>query len=328
MIYNKIGLEAFNESIIALITNRCDKYAKVQGTQSRTFERVDLSSLNHAFQGVGSIMIPLLVKHFRIKAIITIFMLVFAIFSWLLLAGTGGTFVLSKYKKHPKNNIGSYGHYNTDGKIPIYCSCGIGCDTLELVWYIIPRNMMGSDIKKLPPITWYFIHETGFKKARPIDTTYRPLCIKSVVNGTCLFIESVIVGGPNFGELLGAFSVLLFPNLAQTPIPWLRLDSLMLLTIWYLPYWYPSQGDVKYAWIVGATSVPVFFDWADGDVFLAAYFQRISTTGAVMAYAITLPIRGRHIDNVSNRNRQDIHVGILERSGQPLNDEELDIDKK
>ena len=130
--------------------------------------------------------------------------------------------------------------------------------------------------------------------------------------------SQIMVGGSNFGELLGALFVFLFTNFIHTPIPWLRLDSLTLLIVWYLPYWYPPSGNVAYAWIVAATFVPVSFGWAAGDVSLAAYIQAslarmeateksISPLGAVMGflystyiviYAIASPLLGRYADGV------------------------------
>ncbi|KAI1923668.1 hypothetical protein LOZ12_000127 [Ophidiomyces ophidiicola] len=130
--------------------------------------------------------------------------------------------------------------------------------------------------------------------------------------------SQIMVGGSNFGELLGALSVFLFTNSIETPIPWLRLDSLMLLIVWYLPFWRPPQLDVRQAWIVAATFIPISFGWAAGDVSLAAYIQtslarteaqsrNVSALGAVMAflysiyivtYAITSPLLGQYIDNV------------------------------
>jgi hypothetical protein len=127
-----------------------------------------------------------------------------------------------------------------------------------------------------------------------------------------------VVGGSNFGELLGAGFVFLFTNLVQTPMPWLRLDSLMLLIVWYLPYWRPQRNNVNEAWKVAGTFVPISFGWAAGDVSLAAYIQAslarleaenkdVSALGAVMAflystyiviYAICSPLLGRYIDSV------------------------------
>jgi hypothetical protein len=147
--------------------------------------------------------------------------------------------------------------------------------------------------------------------------------------------SQVMNGGSNFGELLGAIFVLLFTNFVKTPIPWLRLDSLALLILWYIPYWYPPSGNVRYAWIVAATFIPVSLSWSAGDVSLAAYIQaslarvesktrNVSALGAVMAflystqivtYAIASPLLGRYIDKVYNRTGGakggDIHGALV-----------------
>ncbi|KAK2041779.1 hypothetical protein LZ31DRAFT_625168 [Colletotrichum somersetense] len=132
--------------------------------------------------------------------------------------------------------------------------------------------------------------------------------------------SQIMVGGSNFGELLGALFVFLFTNVVKTPIPWLRMDSLMLLILWYIPYWHPPSGQVGQAWVVAATFVPVAVGWAAGDVSLTAFIQaslarleadeqRVSPLGAVMAflysfyivtYAIAGTILGRYLDDVYN----------------------------
>jgi hypothetical protein len=107
--------------------------------------------------------------------------------------------------------------------------------------------------------------------------------------------SQIMVGGSNFGELLGALFVFMFTNSVQTPMPWLRIDALALLIVWYLPFWHPPKNDVSQAWIVAATFLPISFGWAAGDVSLAAYIQaslariesntnNVSALGAVMAF--------------------------------------------
>ncbi|KAL1795834.1 hypothetical protein ACET3X_006058 [Alternaria dauci] len=143
--------------------------------------------------------------------------------------------------------------------------------------------------------------------------------------------SQIMVGGSNFGELLGALFVFMFTNLVHTPIPWLRLDALALLIVWYLPYWNPPKNDVAQAWIVGATFLPISFGWAAGDVSLAAYIQaslariesktqNVSALGAVMAflystyivtYAIASVSLGTYIDRISDRHNDQIHGAIL-----------------
>lgn len=131
----------------------------------------------------------------------------------------------------------------------------------------------------------------------------------------------------------------MFTNLVQTPMPWLRIDALMLLIVWYLPYWYPPTGQVGEAWRVAGTFIPISFGWAAGDVSLAAYIQaslarleadnkNVSALGAVMAflystyivtYAIASPLLGRYIDRVYNEtggsNGGDIHGAIRNTAG-------------
>lgn len=140
---------------------------------------------------------------------------------------------------------------------------------------------------------------------------------------------NLIVGGSNLGELLGALFVFLFTNLVRTPIPWLRIDAVMLLVVWYLPFFYPVRDDVRYAWMVAATFIPISFGWAAGDVSLAAYIQaslarmdggtsNVSTLGAVMAflysayivvYAVASTLLGRYVDG-ENASRGDIHHAL------------------
>lgn len=134
--------------------------------------------------------------------------------------------------------------------------------------------------------------------------------------------SQIMVGGSNLGELLGALCVLLLTNKIQTPMPWLRLDALMLLIVWYIPFWRPVSGEVGQAWIVAATFAPISFGWAAGDVSLAAYIQaslarlesknkNVSALGAVMAflysfyivtYAISGTLLGRYLDGVYNKS--------------------------
>ncbi|KAH8716881.1 major facilitator superfamily domain-containing protein [Phaeosphaeriaceae sp. PMI808] len=145
----------------------------------------------------------------------------------------------------------------------------------------------------------------------------------------------IMVGGSNFGELLGALFVFMFTNLVNTPMPWLRIDALALLIVWYLPFWHPVRGDVAQAWIVAATFVPISFGWAAGDVSLAAYIQaslariesqtqNVSALGAVMAflyssyivtYAIASVCLGTYIDRVSYKNNEQVQTAIFNVAG-------------
>jgi len=147
--------------------------------------------------------------------------------------------------------------------------------------------------------------------------------------------SQIMVGGSNFGELLGALFVFVFTNLVHTPMPWLRIDALALLIVWYLPSWHPPKNEVGQAWMVAATFLPMSFGWAAGDVSLAAYIQaslariesqtqNVSALGAVMAflyssyivmYAIASVSLGTYIDRVSDSNHGQIQPAIRNVAG-------------
>jgi len=146
--------------------------------------------------------------------------------------------------------------------------------------------------------------------------------------------SQIMVGGSNFGELLGALFVLFFANKIKTPLPWLRLDALGLLLIWVLPYSYPeATKSLQYAWTLAAIWIPVSFGWAAGDVSLAAYIQsalaaierpddKVSPLGAVMAflysfyivlYAVLGYLLGRVLDAANSKG--DIRPALVHVGG-------------
>jgi hypothetical protein len=66
-----------------------------------------------------------------------------------------------------------------------------------------------------------------------------------------------MVGGSNFGELLGALSVALFTNAVPTPLPWLRLDAVALQLVWILPFISVKRKDVSSAWRIAGCFIPI-----------------------------------------------------------------------
>lgn len=164
-------------------------------------------------------------------------------------------------------------------------------------------------------------------------------------NGVCPIIArrylgqsewaQIMVGGSNFGELIGALCVFLLTNVVHTPMPWLRIDSMMAMIPWFLAFWQPARNQVGQAFVVAAALIPFSFGWAAGDVSLAAYIQAclareegrykdVSPLGAVMAflysfyivmYAICQPLLGRYVDRVYNRNggedASDVHEAVF-----------------
>ncbi|KAI9017424.1 hypothetical protein BC832DRAFT_596546 [Gaertneriomyces semiglobifer] len=136
----------------------------------------------------------------------------------------------------------------------------------------------------------------------------------------------IMVGGSNFGELLGAAFVLAFTTLIKTPLPWLRLDAITLTIGWVLWKADPSKvGALTMAWILAAVFVGVSAGWAAGDVSLTAFIQshlsrhrnndpRVSSLGAVMGflyvtyiviYAIMNPVLGRWLDRLSKTRGEE-----------------------
>ncbi|KAI9222055.1 major facilitator superfamily domain-containing protein [Blastocladiella britannica] len=107
--------------------------------------------------------------------------------------------------------------------------------------------------------------------------------------------QQLLVSGSNFGELCGAFFVLMFADAVKTPIPWLRLDAIMLMVVWILPLATPFGDTEGWVWFLAACMIPVSFGWAAGDVSLVAYVQSrlskheddnaaVSPLGSVMSF--------------------------------------------
>ncbi|KAI1872862.1 hypothetical protein JX265_004761 [Neoarthrinium moseri] len=432
----KFGLEAFNGSISALMTNKYDYDAWSTGTAKQTFTKQQLAvGLNYAFQCVGSILIAPLIQRYATKNVLSVAILVFGIFTAILLivdAATGGSFPPEEYQPpntHPSDDeaFWYYGRYNSDGIIPVYCVTGVAYGMVELIRRVIPRDIVGGNVQKLrrmdsivhvfyeiagtagsfctalalipnfganrafliTPVCfslaagfWFLVSKLGFKAKHGDKLAKQPSYIKLLISGFYYFGQSVctggkiiftsrkfvwlmpgyaialyghrylenglapviarrymgqssyqqiMVGGSNFGELLGALFVFLFTNLIHTPIPWLRLDGLLLLIVWYLPFFYPARNQISEAWKVAATFIPISFGWAAGDVSLAAYIQaslarlestssEVSPLGAVMAflyvtyvviYAVVSPLVGSYIDSYQG----DIHEVVLNIGG-------------
>ncbi|TFK68770.1 MFS general substrate transporter [Pluteus cervinus] len=135
--------------------------------------------------------------------------------------------------------------------------------------------------------------------------------------------SQIVVGGSNFGELLGALSVFILSDTVTTPLPWLRLDALALNLVWILPtFATKAQHDVSWAWKLAGCFIPISYGWAAGDVSLAAYIQSalsdsefagkgISALGSVMAFlystyivlnAVLSTVLGKVMDNDFAKN--------------------------
>jgi hypothetical protein len=168
---------------------------------------------------------------------------------------------------------------------------------------------------------------------RYLESSLAPAFAKRVLDVSAW--SQIIVGGSNFGELLGAVSVFVLSNRVTTPLPWLRLDAIMLNLVWVMPTFAKTarKGDVNVAWKIAGCFIPISFGWAAGDVSLAAYIQSvlsqkefahrgISALGSVMAflyssyivlYAAVGPALGKIIDNDFKANKNIIRS--LEKAG-------------
>ena len=134
---------------------------------------------------------------------------------------------------------------------------------------------------------------------RYLENGLAPIYARSIIGVSSY--SQIIVGGSNFGELLGALSVMLFTQAVPTPMPWLRLDALLLNLVWVMPFFPYVRGAVSSAWKLAAVFIAVSYGWAAGDVSLAAYIQStlarmeandkdVSALGAVMAFLYVLYI--------------------------------------
>ncbi|CAF3233028.1 unnamed protein product [Rotaria sp. Silwood2] len=146
--------------------------------------------------------------------------------------------------------------------------------------------------------------------------------------------SQIIVGGSNFGELIGALFVFFLTKKIRSPLVWLRLDSILLFIVWYLPFYNPSSISVKNAWIIALSFIPFGFGSAGDDVSLNAHIQAslskpqlkdkdVSSLGSVMAflyssyiilYAILNPLLGKYIDSVYN-SKQTIRPAFIFTAG-------------
>ena len=116
----------------------------------------------------------------------------------------------------------------------------------------------------------------------------------------------------------------------KSPLLWVRIDAIALLVMWYIPFYNPPVNDIRHAWLIAATLIPVGFASAVGDISLDSYIQSsltrlesknkdVSPLGAVMAFlystyiiihSIANPFLGRYIDKAYNRT-EHVHSALL-----------------
>lgn len=90
-------------------------------------------------------------------------------------------------------------------------------------------------------------------------------------------LSLIVVTGSSVGELIGALFIFLYsPSYMSTPVPWLRVDALFMLIVWYLPFWKYTLNDIPaqmQSLIMAATLLPIGMGWAAADVSMSAYIQ-------------------------------------------------------
>ena len=130
--------------------------------------------------------------------------------------------------------------------------------------------------------------------------------------------SQIIVAGSNSGELIGACVLFFLAKRIRSPVVWLRIDCLLLLICWYLPFSRPSMISVKNAWLIALIFLPFGFGAAADEISLNAHLQsildqsetsnpKISALGSVMSflyssyiilYAVLNPLLGKYVDHV------------------------------
>ncbi|KXS14517.1 hypothetical protein M427DRAFT_32982 [Gonapodya prolifera JEL478] len=93
---------------------------------------------------------------------------------------------------------------------------------------VIPADIVGSDPEKLRPYSLALVHH------RYLEGTIFPFYAPSELGNSNL--QSILTGGSNFGEFLGAVVVLIFAKSIKTPIPCPCPDAILLVVVWVLPY--------------------------------------------------------------------------------------------
>ena len=132
--------------------------------------------------------------------------------------------------------------------------------------------------------------------------------------------QVILTGGSNFGELLGALLVFLFAKLVRSPIPFLRLDAVLLMLIWVLPFFPVDKSSPQStAWMLSPLMAVISSGWAAGDVSLAAYIQSrlhdvgsenefTTPLGAVMSFLFVTYLVGFYVLNLLMSMVRDYYV--------------------
>ncbi|KAF8477507.1 major facilitator superfamily domain-containing protein [Kalaharituber pfeilii] len=144
--------------------------------------------------------------------------------------------------------------------------------------YLGMTMVQGSKlILSTPQFAWLpFGYSLSLYAHRYLENGLAPAIARYVYNEPAHY--QIIVGGSNFGELLGALAVFMLTEHIQSPLPWVRLDAAMLFIIWAVVTWKPpldttGKVPVSFAWKLAGIFLPISLGWAAGDVSLLAHIQ-------------------------------------------------------
>ncbi|MCJ1327242.1 hypothetical protein MMC10_003910 [Thelotrema lepadinum] len=98
-----------------------------------------------------------------------------------------------------------------------------------------------------------------------------------------------IIAGSNIGEFCGAVAMLFLQPRVSSPLPWVRLNAIMLMLIWIFPAWCPTQRDSGSAWIAAAIVLPLGATWSAAAVSFYSYMQTLLSDEAPTSSTKTLP---------------------------------------
>ncbi|GAM19233.1 hypothetical protein SAMD00019534_024080 [Acytostelium subglobosum LB1] len=105
---------------------------------------------------------------------------------------------------------------------------------------------------------------------RVLENILFPVFAKKVLKDGSL--SGILTGGSNFGELLGALTVVKFGKYVKNPMWWVRIDGLCCSIVWVLVY-PPAGVPIR----VAATLIPCWIavssSWAAGDISLLSFLQ-------------------------------------------------------
>lgn len=181
----------------------------------------------------------------------------------------------------------------------------------------------------------FFVYPLALYSHRYIENSIGPQVARRYLNRSDW--SQILIGGSNFGELLGALFTFYFSHRMNGPILWVRLNALMFFILWYIPFYYPPTDQIKYAWLIAATLIPLGFSSAISDISLDSFIQssltrmeskhkNVSPLGAVMAflystyiiiYLAANPVLGRHIDHVYN-SKGTVQTALIYTVGAQL----------